>query len=62
MNIKQPIARTNLSFTPLIQADQVDVRKNTFQKIYIYIVSHRQDMNFASLTLDSRIMRMKQRE
>jgi hypothetical protein len=26
MNIKQPIARTNLSFTPFIQAEQVDVR------------------------------------
>jgi hypothetical protein len=26
MNIKQPIARTNLSFTPFIQAEEVDVR------------------------------------
>jgi hypothetical protein len=26
MNIKQPIARTNLTFSPFLQADEVDVR------------------------------------
>jgi hypothetical protein len=30
MNIKQPVVRTNLSFSPFIQADEVDVRKPIF--------------------------------
>jgi hypothetical protein len=30
MNIKQPIARTNLSFSPFIQAAQVDVRNKKY--------------------------------
>jgi hypothetical protein len=33
MNIKQPVARTNLSFSPFLQADEVDVRGKTYSII-----------------------------